>query len=123
VCGGPCGVDEGKEGVVLWRDRDEVLAVAIEVRHVEADASTNLVDGVGVPGDKATVEKALVVKGSLETLALMVAMDGFNNLLEADGDDDAKGDGGDVDEELSPGESGVRSRMNVDHMWPEDLNL
>jgi len=40
----------------------------------------------------------------VELLAMMEVLDG---LLEADGDDEAEDDGGDMDEEVSPGIGGV----------------
>ena len=45
----------------------------------------------------------------------VVIMNGLDGLLEADGDDEAKDDGGDVDEEVSPGVSGVFGRVYVEH--------
>ena len=46
-------------------------------------------------------------RASRVSVNLMVVMDGFDGLLEADGDEQAEDDGGDVDEEVSPGVGGV----------------
>jgi hypothetical protein len=43
----------------------------------------------------------------LELVALVTVMDEFDGLLEADGDEETEDDGGDVDEEVSPGAGGV----------------
>jgi hypothetical protein len=40
-------------------------------------------------------------------------MDCLDRLLEADGDEKADDDGGDVDEEVSPGVGGVSGRVDV----------
>jgi hypothetical protein len=39
----------------------------------------------------------------------------LNGLFQADGDDQAKNNGGDMDEELAPGTSGVVRRMYIEH--------
>jgi hypothetical protein len=46
--------------------------------------------------------------------ALMAVMEGFNSLLEADGDEKADDDGGDVNEEVAPGMGGGVWRVNVE---------
>jgi hypothetical protein len=57
-----------------------------------------------------------LVRESLPGLRhFVVIMNGLDGLLEADGDDEAKDDGGDVDEEVSPGVSGVFGRVYVEH--------
>jgi hypothetical protein len=48
-----------------------------------------------------------------ELVALMAMMDGFDGLFEADGDEEADDDGGDVDEEVAPGVGGGVGRVDV----------
>jgi hypothetical protein len=48
----------------------------------------------------------------VELMAMMEVLDG---LLEADGDDEAEDDGGDMDEEVSPGIGGVVGGVDVEH--------
>ena len=50
----------------------------------------------------------------LELMALVAVADGFDRLFEADGDEQADDDGGDVDEEVAPGVGGVFGRMDVE---------
>jgi len=49
-----------------------------------------------------------------EGVTLMAMMDGFDGLLEADGDEQADDDGGDVDEEVAPGVGGVVGWVDVE---------
>ena len=45
----------------------------------------------------------------------MAVVDGLDGLLEADGDDEADDDGGDVDEEVAPGVGGAVGWVDVEH--------
>jgi hypothetical protein len=45
----------------------------------------------------------------------MAIVHGFDGLFEADGDEQAEDDGGDVDEEVAPGAGGVVSGVDVEH--------
>jgi hypothetical protein len=47
--------------------------------------------------------------------ALMAVMDELDSLLEADGDEEADADGGDVDEEVFPGVGGLVGRVDIEH--------
>ena len=51
----------------------------------------------------------------LQLIALMMVVDGFDGLLEADGDEQAHADGGDVDEEIFPAMRGFVRRMYIEH--------
>jgi hypothetical protein len=42
-------------------------------------------------------------------------VDGLDGLLQADGDEQANTDGGDVDEEVFPGVSGGVGRVDIEH--------
>jgi hypothetical protein len=46
---------------------------------------------------------------------LAVMVNGLDGLLEADGDEEADDDGGDVDEEVAPGVGGVVGWVDVEH--------
>ena len=45
----------------------------------------------------------------------VVLVDALDELLEADGDEEADDDGGDVDEEVAPGVGGGVGRVDVEH--------
>jgi len=47
--------------------------------------------------------------------AVMMVMDGFDGLLEADGDEQAYADGGDVEEEVAQGAGAVMGWVDVEH--------
>jgi hypothetical protein len=51
----------------------------------------------------------------VELGALAAVVEGFDGLLEGDGDEEADADGGDVDEEVSPGVGGGVGRVDVEH--------
>ena len=59
------------------------------------------------PGDRVADQGQVVVGFDVQLFGeaddLIVMVDGFDGLLEADGDDEADDDGGDVDEEVFPG--------------------
>ena len=51
-----------------------------------------------------------------ELVALVKVMEVFDGLFEADGDEEADGDGDDVDEEVGPGVVGLMWGVDVDHV-------
>lgn len=51
----------------------------------------------------------------LQLVALIPVMEELDGLFEADSDEEANNDGGDVDEEIAPGVGGVMGRVNVEH--------
>jgi len=61
------------------------------------------------------VAEVFGVEVGFELVALMTMMQGLNGLLEADGDEQADADGGDVDEEVAPGVGGVVGWVDVEH--------
>jgi hypothetical protein len=61
------------------------------------------------------VELRLVAHLGDELAALVGMVDGFDGLLEADGDEETEDDGGDVDEEVAPGVDGFVGRVDVEH--------
>ena len=65
--------------------------------------------------DDLKVLFGLVMEVFLELVALMAVMEGFDGLFEADGDEETDDDGGDVDEEVSPGAGGVVGWVDVEH--------
>ena len=75
-----------------------------------ADAGAEVVAALGgeanLGTDQVEILDGLDVHLLFEVFALMVMVDGFDALLEADGDEQANGDGGDVDEEVAPGVGG-----------------
>ena len=82
-----------------------------------ADAGAKVVAALGgetnLGADEFKVLLGLDVHLLFEILALMVMVDGFHALLEADGDEKSDADGGDVDEEVAPGVRGMVGWMNV----------
>jgi hypothetical protein len=58
------------------------------------------------------------LEGFAELGALVPVVEGFYQLLEAHGDEQADDDGGDVNEEVSPGAGGVVGRVDVEHGRP-----
>jgi hypothetical protein len=46
----------------------------------------------------------------------MTMVEVLDGLLEADGDEDAEDDGGQVDEEVAAGSGGVVGRVDIDHV-------
>jgi hypothetical protein len=52
------------------------------------------------------VAKAFGVEVGLKLVALMAVVEGLDGLLKGDGDEEADGDGGDVQEKVSPGVGG-----------------
>ena len=65
--------------------------------------------------DEVEVLLGFDVHLTFEVLALVVVVEGFDALLEADGDEQAYADGGDVDEEVAPGVGGVVGRVDIEH--------
>jgi hypothetical protein len=64
--------------------------------------------------DDLKVLFGFVVEVFLQLLALVPVMEELHGLFEADGDDEAENDGGNVDEELAPSGGGVVWRVNVE---------
>ena len=50
-----------------------------------------------------------------EAGSLVMAMEGFDGLLEGNGDEQADTDGGDMDEEVAPGVGGVFRGVDIEH--------
>ncbi len=98
---------------------NEVLAIMIQVGHVQADIVADLINGVLIVGDDAAIEEAFVVEGLLKVRALVAVVEELDGLLERKGEQKADRDGGDVNEELTPGVGGMRRGMDVDHSWPK----
>jgi hypothetical protein len=67
-----------------------------------------------VEGD-AQIAETFGAEISFELVALMAVVDGFDGLFEADGDEQANDDGGDVDEEVAPGAGGVVRWVDFEH--------
>ncbi|MGD0649410.1 MAG: hypothetical protein ABR971_15605, partial [Acidobacteriaceae bacterium] len=61
------------------------------------------------------VAEAFRVEVGFELVALVAMMQRLNGLLEADGDEQANADGGDVKKEVAPGMSGGVGRVDVEH--------
>ncbi len=61
------------------------------------------------------VALALAAEVGDELFSFEVVVDGFDGLLEADGDEQADADGGDVEEEVLPGVSGLVGWVDVEH--------
>ena len=70
---------------------------------------------VEVAGDDVAVVDGLGAQVGFEGDALVAVVEGFDGLLEADGDEQADDDGGDVEEEVAPGVGGVVGRVDVEH--------
>ena len=61
------------------------------------------------------VEFIVDVEVFFELMALVAMVDELDRLLKADGDEEADDDGGDVEEEVTPGVGGVVGRVDVEH--------
>ena len=66
-------------------------------------------------GHELEIALGLLMHLIFEVLALMVVVQGFDGLFEADGDEEADADGGDVDEEVAPGVDGFVGSVDVEH--------
>ena len=73
---------------------DEVVEIAVEILEIHSH---------------------LCVQIFFELMALMAVVHPLYGLLKADRDEQADADGGDVDEEVGPGVSGLVWRVDVDH--------
>ena len=75
------------------------------------------VDGLSLLDVGCVVEDlfGLAGEGRLQVAAFVGTVQGLNRLLEADGDEQAHADGGDVDEEVFPGVGGFVGRVDVEH--------
>jgi hypothetical protein len=67
------------------------------------------------PGKGLLVVFALVAEEFAGFGDLVAVVEVFNGLLEADGNEKAEDDGGDVDEEVAPAGGGVMGRVDVEH--------
>jgi hypothetical protein len=65
--------------------------------------------------DDMEVLSGFDAKVVFQLMALVTVVEGLDGLLETDGDEQADGDGGDMDEEVSPGAGGVVGGMDVEH--------
>jgi hypothetical protein len=65
--------------------------------------------------DQLEIALSFVVQLHFELVALMVVMNSFDGLFEANGDEQTNADSGDVDEEVLPGGGGVVGRVDVEH--------
>jgi hypothetical protein len=63
----------------------------------------------------AEIAAELFAKAFFQLIALVEMVNRLDRLFKADRDEEAKGDGGDMDEEVAPGGSGVVRRMDVEH--------
>ena len=70
---------------------------------------------VEVAGDDLAIVGGLGAEVGLEGDALVAAVKELDGLLEADGDEQANADGGDMDEEVAPGVGGLVGRVDVEH--------
>ena len=81
------------------------------------DAGVQIFDSL--PVDESELIHIVKVKAGVSedalshVVELMLMMEVFDGLLEADGDEQAEDDGGDVDEEVAPGGGGVVRRVDV----------
>jgi hypothetical protein len=89
---GACGLEGGQDGMMPGG----LLEVAIDVGVQEADV-------------------ALGFKAHLlhKDVAFVALVEGFDGLLEGDGDEEADADGGDVEEEVAPGVGGCVGWVDV----------
>jgi hypothetical protein len=67
------------------------------------------------PDNGLPVVFALVAEEFARFGDLVAVMDEFDRLFDADGDEEAEDDGGDVDEEVAPGGGGVVCGVDVEH--------
>jgi hypothetical protein len=63
----------------------------------------------------AEIGAELGTKVFFELAALVQVVDGFDSLLEADGDEEAYRDGGDVNDEICPGVFGLVWDVDIEH--------
>src|SRR3981189_2628544 len=68
-----------------------------------------------IPGKGLPVVFALVAEKFASFGDLVAVVEVFDGLFEADGDEEAEDDGGDVDEEAAPAGGGVMGRVDVEH--------
>ncbi len=61
------------------------------------------------------VAQTFGVEVFVQLVELMAMVEVFDGLLEADGDEQADDDGGDVDEEVFPSVGGFVGRVDVEH--------
>ena len=75
----------------------------------------NLAEDPEVLGVAAQVGAELGTKVFFELVALVKVMEVFDGLFKADGDEEAYGDGGDVDDEVCPGVFGLVWDVDIEH--------
>src|ERR1700722_13462606 len=85
--------------------------------HVQPDETMGLIDGGEVTLHQRAIGDAFAVQRLLYLTRLAVMVDMFHRLLEPNGNEQADDNGGDVDEEVSPGGGGVVGGVNVEHGW------
>ena len=121
LVGVPGGGAGAAEAPVEVEFRGEGLvggAVGEEDGRVVAQLGLDLVNAVQLGGGTAAVGVDLFAELLAGLLQLVMVVEEFDGLLEADGDEEAYDDGGDVDEEVAPGVDGLMGRVNVDHGFP-----
>src|SRR6516164_7054526 len=82
---------------------------------VAADSGNSVVEPAALEGESSQVLALFELQGGTgfgDLVAMVKVLDG---LFEANRDEQAEDDGGDVDEEVAPGGGGVVRRVDVDH--------
>ncbi len=105
--------EEDAGELLLWSGG--VLLDVVEDEEVVGESrglAFELGDGGGVG---AEIGFALAGEGFAGFADFVVVVDDFDRLLEADGDEQANDDGGDVEEEVGPGVGGLVGWMDVEH--------
>jgi hypothetical protein len=64
---------------------------------------------------KSRFRQYFLMKVFLELMALVAMMDELDGLFKGDGNEQADDDGGDVNEEVSPGVCGFVGRVDTEH--------
>jgi hypothetical protein len=95
--------------------RAGMLANVLEDEEVVLEASGGAKPVVLVCDEVVAIGFELAGEGFAGFAELVALVDVFDELLEADGDDEANDDGGDMDEEVFPGVGGVSGRVDVEH--------
>ena len=122
LCGLPGRVVEGDRDRIPveagWKLGELCARVIVDV---DEDVEVALEDGSkaaefgGCDGKAVDVDLALDAEGFAGLGDLMAVVEVLDGLLEADGDEEADDDGGDVDEEVAPGAGGVVGGVDVEH--------
>src|SRR5215472_2490398 len=77
--------------------------------------STDVSESAKVVVVTAEIGAEFFAKMFFELITLMKMMEVLDCLLEADGDEEADGDGGDVDEKVGPGVFGFVRDVDINH--------